>query len=239
MIKTSKIFGFIYARSDSTRLPNKALLPLAGVPMISVILQRASRFCEPVLLTSDRAIDLPIVNVASSLGYKVIKGDAHNLVSRTILAIEVTGADFFIRINGDSPFVDTLLLSRLLKKISLSFDITTNLIQRSFPYGVAVEIISSAIYKKLAKSCYTEELEHVTQHLYRQKKLLNFASVISKTDYQEYKMTIDTPEDYHLIKNMFVNVESVINLNWWDVIGSRIPLHVSVFSSNGSELKFD
>ena len=68
------IAAFLYARSDSKRLPRKVFLPLRDKPLIEVMLSRAD-LCmvdKVVLLTSDRKVDDGLADYVEKLGYDVI-----------------------------------------------------------------------------------------------------------------------------------------------------------------------
>jgi spore coat polysaccharide biosynthesis protein SpsF (cytidylyltransferase family) len=226
--------GFVYARSDSARLPNKPFLPLAGLPMIDVVMRRVAEFFEPILLTTDRSVDDDLAGVVVSLGYQVVRGDANDLVQRTMLAIETTGADQFVRINGDSPLVDASLLSKLAL-VSDAHDMTTNLTTRSFPYGVAVEIILSNWYQKMALFYNINEAEHVTQHLYKQMEQARFQLVLCQNDYQTHRFTVDTDADYEFMKDVFGEAQSVTDVHWWDVVGVEKRPAFTLHSLDGME----
>jgi glutamate-1-semialdehyde 2,1-aminomutase len=58
----------------STRLPNKVLRPICGIPMIGLLLQRlsrAKRVDQIVVATAANPRNAPLVEYASGLGYSV------------------------------------------------------------------------------------------------------------------------------------------------------------------------
>lgn len=206
---------FVYARLDSSRLPRKAFLPLGSDCLIDVVMRRASCFGlgQAVLLTTSRKLDDELAFHVEEGGYPVVRGDPFDLVKRTVSAINETSADFFFRVNGDSPFVD-YELGRKVSKFAGEFSFVSNLIERTFPYGFAIEMISSELYLDYS-SCYDpEEAEHVTQHLYRNISSINTLSLASKRDDSHVAMTIDTREDYERLKGVFRVDGSADN---WDI----------------------
>ena len=163
--------AFVYARSDSSRLPGKVFLPLGKKTMIEVILKRAkeSSVNKVVLLTTERSIDDEIVSIAKNLKFEIIRGDEKDLVSRTLKAIDKINPKKFVRVNADSPFFEPKFVKKIIQK-NLNYDFITNLINRRFPYGVAIEIVDTKFYKLMARIAMSQEKEHVTKHIYRQLK---------------------------------------------------------------------
>ena len=212
--------GFVYARSDSARLPNKAFLPLAGLPMIEVVMRRVAKVVEPILLTTHRPVDDDLAQLVLSKGYRVLRGDPDDLVQRTLQAVNETGVNQFLRVNGDSPFFDAALLSKLAD-LSQCCDLTTNLITRSFPYGISAEIISADWFCSMASSYEQAEAEHVTKHLYRQFEKARVGSVVCNHDYQTRRLTVDTEKDYQSVRQIFAKAPSVTDIHWWEVVGAK------------------
>ena len=73
------------------------------------------------------------------------------------------------------------------------FNFVTNLTKRTFPYGVAVEVLNSEYYRTIALKNYKKS-EHLTKHLY---KLNNeqISKLYSIIDYSSKALTVDTLDD--------------------------------------------
>jgi len=217
------IVAFIYARSDSTRLPGKVFLPLGENSLIEIVLKRAraSLVNEVVLLTTERSIDDKLVKKAKQLNFEVIRGDAHDLVSRTLYAIDILKPNYFVRINADSPFFDPRILNFIIKN-KLKYDVITNLINRTFPYGVAVEVINCDYYNAMANFVRNEEKEHVTQHIYRTIKKANLIHCEQLNNHSHLRLTIDNKEDYQNIEKLWDRMENYF-ASYWEVLGLSEP----------------
>ncbi|MFN6934561.1 MAG: cytidylyltransferase domain-containing protein, partial [Tsuneonella sp.] len=66
-----KILAILQARSSSSRLPGKVLLPMAGAPMLARQIERLKRARTPdclVLATSTRSDDDSVADIAASCG---------------------------------------------------------------------------------------------------------------------------------------------------------------------------
>lgn len=216
-------FVFIYARSDSSRLPGKTFMPLAGRMLIDIVVDRALRVGADgcALLTSCRSIDDQLAEHGKMRGLRVVRGHSTDLVERTLLAIEETKATHFLRVNGDSPLFSPELAHYAMLHIK-DVDIISNILCRRFPYGVAVEWISSSIYKELSVSALADEREHVTQHLYRQIGKLNNLSLEQKRDDSKLRLTLDTPIDYEKLKKMLEG-QDISSLPYWHLLNLEAP----------------
>ena len=141
----------------------------------------------------------------------VVRGNPFNLVDRTQSAIKKSKCDFFVRLNGDSPFLDFNLIQGSLQYI-YNYDFVTNLWpERSFPYGISVEIVNCTKYLELIKYCTIEEVEHVTSHLYRLMRNgcdLKVKTIKSKKSFNlDEKYVIDTKEDLLLMNQLISSID--------------------------------
>ena len=81
------------------------------------------------------------------------------------------------------------------------FDYASNTIKKTFPQGFDIEIIKSSILTNLNKSNLDQEdLEHVTINIRKNAHLYNAISIINKEDHGKYRLTLDTNEDYKILK---------------------------------------
>ena len=220
------IAAFIYARSDSVRLPRKVFLPLGNESIIEVVLRRAKACLvdKVVLLTSDRAIDDELVEKAIKLNYEIIRGDSKDLIARTLNAIEVIKPKQFVRINADSPLFEPRLLNFILEK-NLNYDVITNLLNRTFPYGVAVEVINCNYYKAMAGLAMENEKEHVTQHIYRTINNAKLLQLEQLNNHSHIRLTIDEKEDYNNIDKLWKKMKNDLS-SYWEVLGLAEPSFV-------------
>ena len=85
-----------------------------------------------------------------------------------------------------------------------------------------VEIFTTvAIKKALNENLSKEDLEHVTPYLYRNPKKYNLLSVKNKEDLSKYRWTIDYPEDFKFVEEIYkrfgtdnssFNMKDIVNL---------------------------
>ena len=214
---TSKIAGLVYARLDSSRLPGKALKEMGGTKLIDIVFARARRMnvAETILLTTDRAVDTPLAEYCEKQGYEVFRGDAFDLVKRTLQAIEAYQLDGFVRINGDSPLLEPTLVNKGLAQLNQEIGFVSNLFQRTFPYGVAVECVSSELFRKFSEVTREPEREHVTSHLYRLSESFKKKSLVNASDnHSHLRLTVDTPEDHERLSELAENGDITTEPYW-------------------------
>lgn len=218
---TPQVDVFVYARMDSTRLPGKALKEVGGMKLIERVIRRAKMVSGQrcVLLTSRRRVDDPLVQVAGGEAIEVVRGEADNLVARTVQAIKELGTEVFVRVNGDSPFFEPRLVEQIIP-MARSQTLVSNLPLRQFPYGVALELVGADIYLEHARSARTIELEHCTAHLYREvvKDLISIRQTRNDSD---LKLAIDTASDLNRIGQSLTR--NSFAAPYWEVFGREAP----------------
>lgn len=219
-----KTAALIYSRSDSKRLPSKAFLSFGNRKLISHVLIRAGLLDvdEIILATTDRACDDQYedlkkqVNQETRKQVKIFRGNCDDVVDRTISALRVNNIDRFCRINGDCPFFPYNIINEYMEQHSYPF--INNLRERSFPYGMSVEILDSEFYINNSKDVEKNEREHTTLHLYRQnffkqEKLINMNKLNLKNNSEIDRFVIDTKEDYEFwvgkIDELSLKVDSI------------------------------
>jgi spore coat polysaccharide biosynthesis protein SpsF len=200
--RAARVTGILIARMDSSRLPGKVLMKVAGLSLLELAWRRAARAKTVdafVLATSDRACDDPLASEAAGLGLPTFRGDVNDVAGRVAACAAADGATHFLRLNGDSPFPDADLIDAGVRlALAEGADIATNLRPRSYPYGVAVEVVKLATFQAALPSFAPSEREHVTQHIYLNPdrfslRALPLASVPSL---ETVRLTVDEPADF-------------------------------------------
>ena len=125
----------VQARMSSTRLPGKVLLPLAGEPMLTRLIERLRRVQRAdgiVVATTTNASDDPIAALCAQLGVPCHRGSEHDVLSRYADAarqflgradrdvrwgkrIEFPGVMDLIRIEAVTERLDALIATRLIE----------------------------------------------------------------------------------------------------------------------------
>lgn len=99
----------IQARTGSTRLHNKILLPFyGGQRIIDILIANIKAACpgkEVVLATTSRSQDDVLEKVARQAGIACFRGDEDDVLDRFVRAAEAFGLERIIRVCSDNPFL--------------------------------------------------------------------------------------------------------------------------------------
>lgn len=110
-----RVVGVIPARFGSSRLPGKALLSLAGKPMLQWVIEgvQSCESMDELIVATDHE---EIKNLAESVGCKAVMTDSHlaSGTDRVWAAASHLDCDVVINIQGDEPLVTGVLLDQLV-----------------------------------------------------------------------------------------------------------------------------
>ena len=141
-----KIVAIVQARMGSTRLPNKVMKPIGGIPMIELLLARLSKSAlidQIVLATSIDPRNDTLVGHVEKLGYACVRGSENDVLNRYFLAAQQVNAEIVIRITGDCPMVDPVLVDHAIKTFQSSHvDYLSNAVPATFPDGLDIEVFT-------------------------------------------------------------------------------------------------
>nr|MCU0926265.1 glycosyltransferase family protein [Hydrogenophaga sp.] len=198
----------VQARMTSTRLPGKVLLPLAGEPMLTRLVERLRRVQRAdgiVIATTTNTTDDAIAKLSEQLGVPCHRGSEHDVLSRYADAARLHGADVVVRITSDCPLIDPALIDQVIAVYQESdCDCVSNMLPPTWPYGMAVEVFSAAALAEAhAEAGQPAEREHVTPFLYAHPERYRLRNVTSPVDLSHHRWTVDTPEDYELVRRLF------------------------------------
>lgn len=195
---------------SSSRLPGKVMLPLAGAPMLirqCERVARSKRIDRLVVATSDEASDDPLAEAAARYGLNVYRGSLDNVQARFIGALEAFGpADHVVRLTGDCPLIDPALIDTCIDEhLRARADYTTNTpADAAFAKGLDVEVMTApALRRAAAMATSSEEREHVTWIFHTRPDLWRDAAVRPPVDESEVRWTVDRPDDYAFVRQVF------------------------------------
>lgn len=191
----------VFARMDSSRLPGKALHDVAGRPLLGRVVDRARRVGQSypvVIATTDRAMDDPIAAFAEAEGLPVFRGATEDVANRAVACAETHRFHSFVRISGDSPFIDPDLIREMIQiHREKDMDICTNIFPRTFPPGNSIEVIATQAMRQACESLTEcDEREHVTPYFYRHPEKFTIHNVSIQDEFNtEVRLTVDQPKD--------------------------------------------
>jgi spore coat polysaccharide biosynthesis protein SpsF len=201
------LLALIQARLTSQRLPGKVLTPVLGVPMLGRQLERVTRarVDRVVVATSDEASDNPIDTFVQSSGYDCFRGSLGDVLDRMYQAAKKYQATQVIRLTGDCPLVHREVIDAVVEKhFAGAFDFTSNTLQRTFPHGVDVEMMTfAALERAWHEARAAPAREHVTTHILSHAESFRLGSVERPEDWSGYRWTVDYPEDLEFVRAVF------------------------------------
>lgn len=109
--------AFIVARLSSSRLPRKALLDIAGKPMIEHIVERVRRartIDTVVITTSEESSDDDLEAQAARIGVPCYRGPLANIMERVRAAAAFHRCGTVVEILGDNPLVHSDLIDEVV-----------------------------------------------------------------------------------------------------------------------------
>lgn len=220
-----EIVGIILARMDSSRLPGKALLRVNDKPLVGYCIDRALKIRglrNVVLATTDRMVDEPLVEYANSIGLPVYRGESDNVAKRCLDCAKAFGGDYFLRMNGDSPFVDPSVVGKAIDILEDQRpDLVTNLLERTYPYGVAVELVRVKTLEELVGQLTLAQAEHVTAVFYERRHLFELKSISgSFLDYSKCRMVVDDTDDFRLFEKVVAALGAGITDSGYEVVAN-------------------
>ena len=206
-----KTVCIIQARMGSTRLPGKVMLDLCGKTVLEHVIQRVKRvknIDEIVIATTIGKKDDVIVEEALKCGVKVFRGSEEDVLSRYYYAAKENEADEVVRITSDCPLIDPEITSGIIDfyfKNKNSFDYVSNTLERTFPRGLDTEVFSFKVLEKaFNEATLQRDREHVTAYIWDNQNMFSLGCYKNDVDYSKYRWTLDTEEDFELIKRIYV-----------------------------------
>ena len=217
-----KIVAIVQARMGSTRLPNKVMKPINGVPMVELLLTRLAkcqRLDQIVLATSVDPRNQVLIDHVAALGFAWEQGSEQDVLDRFVQAADRHGADVVVRITGDCPLVDPQLVDDcILHFLQAEVDYLSNTSPPTYPDGLDVEVVRlGALRRALQESTQPFDHEHVTPYV-RESGLFTTATYAHPQDLSNLRWTVDDPEDFEVISQVFEHFAPEIHFRWQDVL---------------------
>lgn len=192
---------------DSERFPGKMTGELCGLPLIQFVINRARQvrgLSSLVVATTERPADDVLVKMAEECGTGTFRGSTNDVASRFLGCARSEAADYFIRLNGDSPCLDAGLIERGIDLCSAGYDIITNIPSRTFPYGISLEIVRTAAFAGIYAAMDEPDREHVTGYFYRHLNEFNIKEILNDAPgHDDSRYTIDVPADLERLRRFF------------------------------------
>ncbi len=195
-----RIGAIIQARMSSRRLPGKVLMEVHGQPLLQYLLARVQRCRELdviVVATSTESSDDPIESFCDERDIACFRGPLENVAERFREAAKRHELDVFVRLCADSPLLDPALVDEAVATYkSGGANLVTNIMERTFPLGQSVEVISVPVFAEaVPQMSSADDREHVTSYFYDHANDFRINAIRCEHDCGDANFAVDTPAD--------------------------------------------
>ncbi|PWG82337.1 cytidylyltransferase domain-containing protein [Pararcticibacter amylolyticus] len=194
------------ARMTSTRLPGKIFREAHGRPLLSYHIERLQKTgLDLAIATTLNSTDDCVSDFAAQNNLKVHRGSEENVLSRFYETATKHHFGLIVRVTSDCPLIDPHLIRNSIEKylkINNENLYMSNAIERTFARGFDFEIFSFKLLEEaFLKAVDKADQEHVTPYIWKNTSgNTEFYHIKQDTDHSSLRITVDTPEDYELIK---------------------------------------
>jgi len=212
-LRGRRIVTIIQTRRESTRLPDKVLMPLAGKPLFVQQVRRVQAAFlsgRVVVATTLSAADDRIVEICQEEDIEYYRGHAADLLDRHYRAACAYSADIVLKVPSDCPLIDPDIIDKTIAyylEHEQLYDYVSNLHPATFPDGNDVEIMSQAALQEAhSHASSLMEREHTTPYIWERPEQFRIGNVEMEggVDYSmTHRFTIDYEEDYHFIRAVY------------------------------------
>ncbi|OGS47955.1 MAG: hypothetical protein A3K68_07845 [Euryarchaeota archaeon RBG_16_68_13] len=218
-----KTVAIVQARMGSTRLPGKVLKDIGGRTMLARVIERTSRsklIDRIVVATTTESVDEPVVAESTNLKVPIFRGSQEDVLDRYYRAAEEQDADPIVRITSDCPLVDPEVIDQVLALYRREMpDYASNVITRTFPLGLDVEVLSrDALARAWRLATKPFERAHVTPFIYQRPDRFRLAALRADQDYSKYRWTVDTPEDLEFVRAVYACLGVDGHFGWREIL---------------------
>lgn len=218
-----RIVAIVQARMGSSRLPGKVLQDVAGAPMLSRVVDRASRASTldlVVVATTTQLEDDAIAQLCERLGYACFRGSVFDLLDRYYRAAQQYRAEVVVRLTADCPLIDPAVIDETVQAFfEAKVDFAANRLpppwRRTFPIGLDVEVCSfKALERAWREAREPYQREHVMPYLYEDNGRFRVLVVDREPDLGHLRWTVDTPEDLELVRRIYAALGEDGTFSW-------------------------
>lgn len=207
------IVTVVQVRRNSTRLPNKVILPLASKPLFLRQVERimASKLKGTlVVATTLNEEDNIIEDICTTENIYCYRGSSLDLLDRHFQTAKIFDADLVVKIPSDCPLIDPAVIDKVIGYFlehTDVFDYVSNLHPATYPDGNDVEVMTMKALGEAWKYAERDlEREHTTAFIWENPELYSIGNVTMEgnADYSmTHRFTIDYLEDYEFIKKIY------------------------------------
>jgi len=209
----TRVVALIQARTSSSRLPGKVLLPIGDRPMIARVVDQVSaarRVDRCVVVTSVDVSDDPLAAWLSENGIPFFRGSLDDVLSRFVEAARENDADIVVRLTGDCPLHSGDTIDEVVEAFQAGdFDYACNVDPYSRPDGQDVEVMTrAALETALQRGTSGPDREHVTPYVRRAPEVRRlYFQHLSGPPGAHLRWTVDNPADLEYVRTIWSELD--------------------------------
>ncbi len=203
---TSGVAVIVPCRVESSRLPNKALVPLDGIPAIERCLHNCLRIPgigRVILATTEAPADDPLEDHLLDGAVDFWRGSTDDVILRFLGACDAYNLHTVIRITGDCPAASWEIADLLLREhISHGADCT---MVKTCAVGTSGDVFSvdclRRIHRHFGQALYSE---YMSWYFTSNPDVFTIRTVELPASWvRDYRLTLDYDEDAEMFSRLF------------------------------------
>jgi spore coat polysaccharide biosynthesis protein SpsF len=163
-----------------------------------------------VVATTINPEDDPIIALCQELDVPTFRGSEDDVLERVVLASRFHHIDIIIETTADCPLIDPETCDLVVNKfLNGGYDYVSNVLTRSFPRGMDVQVFPQKILEEVHQiTTNPVDREHVSYYIYQHPEKYRLGNILAPPDttMPELRLTVDTSEDFELVKQIFENL---------------------------------
>lgn len=211
----------VQASIGATPHHGAVLADVAGEPALGLVLRRleplrALTGAELAVVTTDAAADDAIAAIAAERDVRAVRGPIGDPLQGLAIAMVRLGAETMVLVGADGPFADPYVVQAALAlHAGAGADHTSNLLPRSYPRGLDVEVVS----KRALGACEIEITDPVERrspgaHLRRHPQRFRLANLLSGHGLAGERWVIDSTADLQRVREVAGQVPDLHTASW-------------------------
>ena len=200
---------FITVRLSSTRLPQKALLPVSGKPIISYLINRIMHVIPEtplIICTSDCEDDSRLCELAKDMGISSFQGELDNILVRHLECANTYDVDFIVNVDGDDIFCDPSVVRRIIDEYLAdpSYDVISSY---GYPFGTNAFGYRTEVLERVANKNRKQRIDTGWNELFRDKIEFRTKEFFAAEDQiDDVRLTLDYEEDFKIFERLIMDL---------------------------------
>ena len=208
----NNIIIVVVARTQSKRLPNKALLKITDKTMIEHLLLRLKENNDDkkiLLCTTKDKSDDALYKISKRLKVDVFRGSIKNVLKRMIEGIKKYKHNIVVRVTADDILIDLNYMN-----IAIEHLLENNLDyvdHKALPSGTETEIFDRDTLNLIYKTANDlEGTEYLTNYIKNNRLYFKTSSApVFPRHKSKLRLTIDTKKDFNFVKKFLIKMKKI------------------------------